>query len=62
VSGADGHLIADLESDEWTGQRACALGDVSGDGRADLLIGDFCATSEGVWESGRAYVLSFPAQ
>lgn len=59
-SGVDGTELVRIEADEWIGQRACGIGDLDGDGRAEVLVGDFCASSHDVWESGRAYVLSFP--
>lgn len=59
-SGVDGREILRIDSDEWIGQRVCGIGDLDGDGCREVLVGDACASSQGVWESGRAYVLSFP--
>jgi hypothetical protein len=62
VSGIDGTLLFTLDtptpqSDAWFG-RSVAVGDVNGDGRADVVVGAHGADVDGLENQGRAYAFS----
>jgi hypothetical protein len=59
-SGVDGRELYTMgSSDPDFGAQAVGIGDLDGDGRAELLISDSSACIEGVRGCGVAYVLSF---
>ncbi len=59
-SGVDGGELFTIASDErGFGAQAESLGDLDGDGRAELLISDPGASIDGARGCGAAYVLSF---
>lgn len=60
LSGVDGHEIARIDSKGAIAKRASPIGDVDGDGRGDVLVGDDWSSIAGARWSGAAYVLSFP--
>jgi hypothetical protein len=61
LSGRDGHEIGRVMSASWSfaDHGAVGLGDLDGDGRGELLVGDYEMFVNGPC-GGAAYVLSFP--
>ena len=57
VNGSNGFRLEGTAESDYAGSAVSSPGDIDGDGVDDLLIGVFRYDSDGIWESGAAFVV-----